>query len=132
MIGEFLLKTNLLWKYNVTRNFIIFGRGHYFGPKNDIYFHPPPLKIIFYPSCDTSFFDSYCDLFVLILPYFAFILPSCFAFSHFISPFFLFILHFLPFSLPLFIFFPQMTLADISCGGGGGIIQYMALIFSEI
>ncbi len=45
-------------------------------------------------------------------PYFSFILPFYFPFSLFLYPFFLFLLHFPPFSLPLFIFFPQMTSAD--------------------
>jgi phosphatidylglycerophosphate synthase len=34
----------------------------------------------FFPSHHTSFFDSYCDLLVLILPYFAFVLPFSFPF----------------------------------------------------
>jgi hypothetical protein len=33
------------------------------------------------PFCDVSFFGSYCSLFVLILPYFAFLLTFYFPFS---------------------------------------------------
>ncbi len=87
-------------------------RGLYFGPKRYL-FPPPSENYIFFPSPDMSFFDSHRGLFALILPYFAFILPFFFLFSHilspfflFPSPFFLFLLHFPPFSLCLFIFFP--------------------------
>ncbi len=81
-------------------------RGLYFGPKT-IFIPPPLLKMIFFPSRDTSFFYSHCGLFALILPYFAFILPFYFPFSHFLSTFFLFLLQFNPFSLRLFIFLPS-------------------------
>ncbi len=76
--------------------------------------------MIFFPPRDISFFNSHCGLFVSILPNFAIILPFYFHFSHFLSPFFLFLLHFSPFSLHLFIFFPQMTSADISLPPSGG------------
>jgi hypothetical protein len=77
------------------------NRGLYFGMKTI----PPPFwKWYFFPSRDTSFYDSHRGLFALILPYFAIILPFYFPFSHFLSPFFLFLLHFPPFSLRLFIF----------------------------
>ncbi len=41
-----------------------------------------------------------------------------FTFSHFLSPFFLFLLHFPPFLFASSYFFPQMTSADISPPGG--------------
>ncbi len=95
--------------------------------ENDIYSPPPSENDIFSPSCDTLFFDSHRGLFALILPYFAFILPFYFPFSHFLSPFFLFFSFiFSPFfSSPFHIFSPQMTSADISPPGGGGIFQYI-------
>jgi hypothetical protein len=58
-------------------------RGLYFGPKTIFITPPPSENAIFTPSSDTSFFDSHCGLFALILPYFAFILP-------FSSPFLIF------------------------------------------
>ncbi len=120
-----------------------FGTGVYILVQKIYLFSPPLLKMIFSPSCDI---DSCHGLFALILPYFAFILP--FYFPFFLSPFFLFLslssfffsfflflpfsfpflllsfpfltflLHFPPFPLSLFIFSPQMTLADIPGGGG--------------
>jgi hypothetical protein len=89
-----------------------------FWSQNNIY-SPPFWKLYFSPSHDMTFF---------LLPsrpiclnsslFFAFILPVYFPFSHFLSPFFLslslfylFLLYFPPFSLRLFIFFPQITLA---------------------
>jgi hypothetical protein len=89
------------------------GAGVYILVQKQYLFPPPSENDIFSPFCVT-FFYSHCGLFALILPYFAFILPFYFPFSHFLSPFFLFLLHFPPFSLRLFIFFPQMTSADIS------------------
>ncbi len=96
---------------------------------------PPSENYIFSPSRDTSFFNSHRSPFALILTYFAFILPCYFSFSHLLSPFFLCLLHFPPFSLCLFIFFPQMTSADIPPPPGGGVFQYLypclMLILSE-
>ncbi len=103
-------------------------RDLYFGPKT-IFIPPPPFwKWYFSPSRDTSFFDSHHGLLALILPNFASVLPFYFPFSHFLShfflflfPFFLFRLHFPPFSLHFFIFFPQMTSANIPPPPGGGM-----------
>ncbi len=88
--------------------------GVYISVRKRYLFSPPPSEnYTLFPSRDMSFFDSHRGLFALILPYFAFILPFYFPFSHFLSPFFLFLslfflvlLHFLPFSLGLFLFFP--------------------------
>ncbi len=69
---------------------------------------------IFSPSHGTSFFNSRCGLFALILPYFAFILPLFFPSSHLLSPFFLFLsssfsFTFSPFfSSPFHIFSPKL------------------------
>ncbi len=102
-------------------------RGLYFRPK--MIFIPPPLSgnDIFFPSRDTSFFDSHCGVFALILPYFAIILPFYFPFSHFLSPFllfpspfFIFLLHFPLFLFTFSYFFPQMTSADIFPPPRGG------------
>jgi hypothetical protein len=97
-----------------------YNRGLYFGLKT--IFIPSPLwKWYFPPPRDASFFDSYRGLFVLILPYLAFILPFYFPFSYFLSsfflflssfflflsPFFLFLLHFPLFSSPFHIFSPK-------------------------
>ncbi len=81
------------------------SQGSIFRSENDIY-PPPLLKIIFFllslhvifrlpswPFCLNS--TLFCNYFTLLLPL-----------SHFLSPFFLFLLHFPPFSLRLFIFFP--------------------------
>ncbi len=97
-------------------------QGSIFRSENKIYSPLPPSSEndIFPPSHDALFFNSHRGLFALILPYFAFILPFYFPFSHFLSPFFLFLLYFPPFSLRLFIFFPQMTSADIPPPRGGG------------
>ncbi len=80
-------------------------RGLYFGPKT-IFIPPPSENDIFSPLSEHVVFDFHRGLFALILPYFAFILPFSFLFSHILSPFFLFLLHFPPISLGLFIFFP--------------------------
>jgi hypothetical protein len=78
------------------------AQGSNFGPKT-IFIPPPPSENdIFPPSRDMSFFNAHRGLFALILPYFAFILPFYFPYSHFLSLFFLFLLHFPPFSLGLF------------------------------
>jgi hypothetical protein len=82
------------------------------------------------------FINYYRALFALILPYFALILPFYFLFSLFLSPFSFFCpLSYImssisPFSLPLFIFLPQMTLADTFSlpVGGGGIFKYMRVV----
>ncbi len=92
---------------------ILFIRGLYFGPKT-IFIPPPPLlKMIFFPPTRHVVFYSHWGFYALILPYFAFILPFYFPFSHFL-------LYFPPFSLRLFIFFPQISSADISPPQGGG------------
>jgi hypothetical protein len=83
-----------------------------------LYLFPSFWKWYFSPIRYMSFFDTHHGLFALILLYFAFILPFYFPFSHFLSTFFLFHLHFPPFSLCLFIFFPHMTSADIPPPGG--------------
>ncbi len=78
------------------------------------YLSPPPFwKRYFFPLLRHVVFWLPSWPFCLNSSLFAFILPFYFPFSHFLSPFFLFLLHFLPFSLRLFIFFPQMTLAEI-------------------
>jgi hypothetical protein len=87
-----------------------------FGQKT-IFIPPPPSEITFIPSPVTRsiiiyFFNSYHCLFALI-PYVAFLLPCYLRFSHFLSHFFLFLLHFPLFLFPFFIFFPQVTSADI-------------------
>jgi hypothetical protein len=74
------------------------------------------------------FFDSHRGLFILIFPYFAFILPfftSPFLIFFSLSSFFFYI--FLLFLFPCSYFFPQMTSADIfsSPQGGRGIFQYI-------
>jgi hypothetical protein len=98
----------------------------YFGPKT---LPPPPLSEIFFPPHNRPFFNSYCTLFSLILPYFALILPFYFLFSLFLSPlsFFFLLSSFLLFIFPLFLFpfsyfFPQMTSVDIR---PGVIYQYI-------
>jgi hypothetical protein len=90
----------------VSRMFATVRRGQYFGPKT--IFIPPASSEndIFFSSPDMSIFNSHCGFLVLILSSFAFIGPLYFSFSRFLSLFFLFLLHFPPFSLPLFIFFP--------------------------
>ncbi len=94
-----------------------------------------------------SFFDSYRDLFALILPFFAFILPFYFPFSNFLSPFFLFLspfflflspfflflLHFpFFFSLGLFIFFPPNDIGWYSSPRGGGYFPIYRPLLSQI
>jgi hypothetical protein len=92
-------------------------------------FTPPLLKIIFFPFRNTLFFDSFCGLFALILPYFAFILhfyfPFLFSFL-FSFPFLPFSFPFLPFRLlfsshPLFIFFPLNDITWYSPPPGKGV-----------
>ncbi len=98
-------------------------RGLYFGPK--IIFIPPSSENdTFSTSRDMLFFHSHRGLLAIILPYFAVSLPFYFPFSHFLSPFFLFLKYFPPFSLCLFIFFPPN---DISWypPPRGGIFQYI-------
>ncbi len=105
---------------------IRWGQGSKFRSKYNIYPPPPLWKLYFFPSPDTSFFDSRRGLFALILPYFAIILPFYFPFPHFLSPFFIFFYIFL-FLFAFSYFSPQMTLGDIPPGGGGGIFQYIDL-----
>ncbi len=68
--------------------------------------YPPPLKMIFSPSRDMLFFDSYRTVFAFFLPYFEFIVPVHFSFSIFLSLFFLFFWIFPLFLCLLFIFYP--------------------------
>ncbi len=87
-----------------------------------------PFKMIFFPllrhlifqflSCPLFYLTSilFCIYFILLLPIFSFSFPSLL----FLSPFSPFLLHFPRFSLPFFIFFPQMTSADIPPSGGRG------------
>ncbi len=79
-------------------------------------------KMIFSPSCDTSF------LFNPIVSFFSFVLPIYFLF--YLSPFFLFISHFFLFlwhfpllSLLLFIFFPPKWHQLIFPPRGGGVFS---------
>jgi hypothetical protein len=93
------------------------GRGLYFGPKK--VFIPLPLSEnnIYSPFTTQRF---YCAHFAIILPYLAFFFypfTSHFLFFYPLSSFF-FCMYSTPLSLPLFIFFPQMTSADIPPGGG--------------
>ncbi len=62
------------------------------------YLLSPFWKWYFFPSRDTSFFDSHRGLLVLIFPYFAIILP-------FLLPLFSFSFPFLPFSFTFYPFF---------------------------
>jgi hypothetical protein len=104
-------------KYTVGYGLTHVGRGLYFGPKT-IFISPAPSENYIFPPPPTRHFSTPIVAFcALILPYFSFIF----------SPFFLFLLYFLPFSLRLFIFFPQMTSADIPPppGVGVGIFQYI-------
>jgi hypothetical protein len=82
-------------------------RGLYFGPKSILIPFPSEKKEDnFSPLWGHMFFDSHHSLFALILPYFATILPFNFPLTDFLSPFFLFLLYFPPFSLRFFLFFP--------------------------
>ncbi len=85
------------------------GLGSIFIPpspsEKDIF---PPLttchfRLLLWPFTLNS--SLFCIYFTLLLP----LLPFSFPFFLFLSPFFLFLLRFPPFSLPLFIFSPQMT-----------------------
>ncbi len=79
-----------------------------------IYFDPKTISIIplFYLSCGT-FFDSFCTLFSLILPYFAFVVPVPFYFpfslflplSSFFFPHFSLFFPFFPFSFKFSLLF---------------------------
>jgi hypothetical protein len=86
------------------------------------YLPPPPFSKNDNYSLSRHFIFSFllCP-FCLIVPYFAYILLFYFPFSLF-YPLFLpsFLLLLCPLSLPCFIFFPQMTSADISTLPGGG------------
>ncbi len=92
--------------------FQLFRAGVYIlDPKRKLYFFPLSRNIVFrlllWSFCLIS--TLFCIYFPLYFPFSLFFSP----FFHFLSPFFLFLLHFPHFSLSLFIFFPQMTLADI-------------------
>ncbi len=105
-------------------------RSLYFGLKT--IFIPPPgpkmlhfppfvtrfLKLLTYPFCLQS--SLFCSNITFLLPIFSFSSPLL-TISFPLLPFYFIIS---PVSLPLFIFFPQMALSDISfpCGGGGGVI----------
>jgi hypothetical protein len=108
------------------------SRGLYFGPKTIFITPPPPLlKIIFFPLSGHLVFrlplwpfylnsSLFCNYFTLLLPLFSFSFP----FSSFFCPlFFLFLLHFPSFSLRLFMFFPQIILADIPPPPGGEVFS---------
>ncbi len=90
----------------------------YFGPKTIFTPPPPPLaETIFCPLSQHVYFRHLT--LTLVLPSLAFILLFYFPFSLFLfafflylSPFFVVLLNFLPFSLPVFIFFPQI-MSDI-------------------
>ncbi len=90
-------------------------------------FIPTLLKMIFFPSCDTSIFDSLSWPFCLnsslhlFYPYtslFLFLFPSS-SFSFIFLTFF----YFSSFSLPLFHIFPpklhQLIFSSLGWGGGG-------------
>ncbi len=104
---------------------------HIFQFKNDIYFPPPPptpsendifpplatrcFRLPSWPFCLNS--SLFCINFTLLL-----------LLSHFLSPVFLFHLYFLPFSLPLFIFFPPNDISwyfPFPPRRGEGIFQYI-------
>ncbi len=87
------------------------------------YSPPPSENDIFSPSRDMLFFDSHRDLFALIFPYFAFILPFYFPFFIF-SPLFF---HIYPyFSSPPHIFSPKChRLILFPHARGKGIFQYI-------
>ncbi len=114
-------------------------RGLYFGPKT-IFIPPPPSENDIFPPLARRFLTPI--LFSLILPYFAFILPFNFPFSHFLShfflflfPFFLFLLHFPPFSLRLFIFFPPNDIGwyfPPPTGGVGYFPLYRPLLIQQV
>ncbi len=103
--------------------------GVYISVRKRYLFPPPSENYIFFPSHGTLFFNSHRGLFSLILPYFAFILPFYFPFSHLLSPFFIFSLSsfffyiFPPFSLHIFIFFPPNDIGWYP--PPGGIFQYI-------
>ncbi len=119
-----------------TRKYFYSSHRYYYSPyqgsiirsKNIIYF-PPFLKLIFFPLSRHIIFLlpkwPFClnsSLFFALILSFYFFLRISFSFLPF--PFLPFLLHFPPFSLPLFIFFPQMTLAHIF-PPGGDIFQYI-------
>ncbi len=98
--------------------------GVYILALNDLHSIPCPKMIFFLLSRHVIFWLKSCP-FSLSLPYFAFFSSFYFPFSRFLfpvfllfSPLFLFIIHFSPFSLPLFIFFPQWQRLIFPPGGG--------------
>ncbi len=98
------------------------NQGSIFWSENDIY--PPPLfwKLYSYPLLGHIIFWLLSWLFCLnsslFCIYFTLLLPPP---SHFLSPFLFFLLHFSPFSLCLFIFFPPYDIGwYFSPLGGGG------------
>jgi hypothetical protein len=114
----------LVYRYgvgNTCNNDIHLISGVYIsGSENYIYPPPPPEKDIF-PPLTAHYFStpvvSFLPWFFPVLHlYFTLLLP---VFSYkFFSPFFLLLLHFPSFYLPLFKFLPQMTLV-LPRGGEG-------------
>jgi hypothetical protein len=113
----------------------------YFDPKT-IFIPPPPFpKNMFFPLSRHFVFDSYCALFALILPHFAFphFNPSpsffslpCSALSISLPPFFLFLSNFPHFSLHLFIFFLQSDIGWYTSLEGEGIFPCIDPWFSYL
>ncbi len=93
-------------------------QGSIFWSENDI-FHPLP-KTIFSRSRDTPFFLLLSCPFCLNWTLFWLVLPFYFPSSHYLIPFFLFLLHVPLFSLPLFILFPQDDICWYPPLGGKG------------
>ncbi len=113
-----------------------FSRGLYFGPKT--IFIPPLPKMIFSPLSRHIFFQLlswpfylnpslFCIYYILLLPIFSLFYPL----SSFLFLLFLFLWHLPPVSLPLFLFFPQMLLADIFSPPGGYFPIFRPLSFSH-
>jgi hypothetical protein len=104
------------------------SRGLYFDPK--WYLSSLFLKVIFSPlSLHVVFWLLLCHFclssslfyiyFTLSLPIFSFSLPLLL----FLSPFLIHLQHFPSFSLPLLIFSPQMTSAEIAPPPGAGVFS---------
>jgi hypothetical protein len=92
--------------------------------ENDIP-NPPCEKDIFHPLATSRFSTpimAFLTKFFRISHFSTFFTP--YPFSHFLSPFCLFLLHFTPFSFLFSYFFSQMTSADIPPPRGESIIQY--------
>ncbi len=118
-----------------------FSSGFYILIRKRYLFPPPFPKNTFFPLSRHFVFDSYCALFALILPHFAFphfnSSPSffslpCSALSISLPPFFLFLSNFPHFSLHLFIFFLQSDIGWYTSLEGEGIFPCIDPWFSYL